>query len=167
MGKGELACHATISTYIVTMLTDSVPFLLADCWRQVRYAFDAKARSVGVTRPQYRVLLSLARYGGSTQSELAELLDVERITLGRMIDRMADAGLVERRADPSDRRVWRLHTLPAGEALVERLAAIAEEVDAEALSHLEPAAREQLKDLLVAMRDGMRGRRADRGKAAA
>jgi DNA-binding MarR family transcriptional regulator len=148
------------------MLTDSIPFLLADCSRQVRYAFDAKARSVGVTRPQYRVLLSLARYGGATQSELAELLDVERITLGRMIDRMAEAGLVERRADPADRRVWRLHPLPAGEALVEQLAAIAEEVDAEALSHLAPKAREELKDHLVAMRDGMRTRRPDRKAAA-
>ena len=157
----------TISAYIVAMLTDSIPFLLADCWRQVRYAFDAKARSVGVTRPQYRVLLTLARYGGATQSELAELLDVERITLGRMIDRMADAELVERRADPTDRRVWRLHTLPAGEALVEQLAAIAEEVDAEALSHLAPEARDALRDHLVTMRDGMRGRRGERGKAAA
>jgi len=149
------------------MLTDSIPFLLADCWRQIRYAFDAKARSVGVTRPQYRVLLALAGYGGATQSELADLLDVERITLGRMIDRMADAGLVERRDDPSDRRVWRLHMLPAGKAVVAQLAAIAEEVDAEALAPLAPDAREALKQQLVTMRDGLRARRAERGRAAA
>ncbi len=159
-----------ISPYIVAMLTEStmaVAFALHDVARQIRYAFDARARHVGVTRPQYRVLLYLARNEGPTQSEIADALDVERITLGRMIDRMADAGLVERRADPHDRRVWRLRMLPAAEELVDRLAAIGAEVEAEALSHLQPDERETLTRLLRAMRDGMKGQRGDRTRSAA
>lgn len=145
----------------------AVPFLLHDVSRYIRYAFDARARSIGVTRPQYRVLLFLARNEGPSQSEIADALDVERITLGRMVDRMAEAGLVERREDPSDRRVWRLHMLPAAQGLVDRLTAIGAEVEAEALSHLEPGERDTLRRLLATMRDGLKGSRGDRGKVAA
>lgn len=159
-----------MSAYIVAMLTEpmlTIPFLLHDVARQIRYAFDARARSVGVTRPQYRVLLYLARHDGPSQSEIADALDVERITLGRMIDRMEEARLVERRADPGDRRVWRLHMLPAAQGLVDRLATIGAEVEAEALSHLAAADRDRLKRLLTAMNDGMRATRGERGRVAA
>lgn len=159
-----------MSAYIVAMLTEfaaTIPFLLHDVSRQIRYAFDARARSVGVTRPQYRVLLYLARHDGPSQSEIADALDVERITLGRMVDRMEEAGLVERRADPGDRRVWRLHMLPAAQGLVDQLATIGAEVEAEALSHLAVADRDRLKRLLTAMNDGMRATRGERGRVAA
>ena len=152
---------------MLTDLTTTLPFLMHDVARQFRYRFDARARSIGVTRPQYRVLLVLARRDGQTQSELADILDVERITLGRMIDRMADAGLVERRADPADRRVWRVHILPAASGLVDSLTDIGSEVEMEALSLLSEAESAELRRSLTVLRDGLRARRADRGRAVA
>ena len=88
-------------------MSEDLGFLIGDTARLMRRAFDERVRTKGITRPQWRVLGLLNRFGGSTQVVLAEMMDVEPITLGRMIDRMQDAGLVERRADPSDRRAWR------------------------------------------------------------
>jgi len=119
----------------MSMLMDgqtSVGFLLHDVARLMRYRFDARARDLGVTRQQWRALLNLARQEGQTQAELADRLEVERITLCRMVDRLAEAGLVERRADPKDRRVWRLHLLPAAHDIVERLALLGAEIEDEA-----------------------------------
>ncbi|MDB5662535.1 MAG: MarR family transcriptional regulator [Sphingomonas bacterium] len=139
----------------------SIGFLMHDVARLMRYRFDARARDLGVTRPQWRVLLHLARTPGPTQAELADLLDVERITLCRMIDRLADAGLVERRADPSDRRVWRLHLLPAAHGIADQLAEIGAKFEEEILSPLDEQARASLMASLESMRDGLRRRTAD------
>lgn len=145
----------------VSMLMDArhhVAFLLHDISRQIRYRFDARARSLGVTRPQWRALMYIAREQGCTQSELAEFLEVERITLCRMIDRLAEGGMVERRADPQDRRVWRLHLTGRANEIVESLAEIGAKVELETLSHLEPAEQGLLHDFLLRMRDGLGGR---------
>lgn len=152
------------------MLIDGVtriPYLMNDIARHMRYAFDARTRSKGITRPQYRLLLAILRSPGCTQSELAEALDVERITLGRMIDRMGAAGLVERRADPQDRRVWRLHMLPAADVMIGQLTALAEEMTAEALVHLDQDEQDQLAGLLGKLHEGLRQSRAEKTKAAA
>lgn len=141
------------------MATDTsrrVPFLMHDIARRSRYWFDARARSTGSTRAQWRVLFSLARVDGPTQSELAEMLDVERITLCRMVDRLAEAGMVERRADPSDRRVWRLHLTERAAPVIDELSAIADEMEDKILQPLSPAERETLTGLLVKVRDYMR-----------
>src|SRR3546814_15316249 len=79
-------------------------FLLNDVARLMRYRFDGKARTLGVTRPQWRFLLLLARNPGESQAMLADLLEVERITLCRMIDRLQEAELLERRPDRSEER---------------------------------------------------------------
>lgn len=134
---------------------NSIGFLLNDVSRQLRYRFDARARDIGVTRPQWRALLCLARIEGPTQSELADLLEVERITLCRMIDRLAEAGLVERRADPLDRRVWRLHLTEAAHGVVERLAQIGAELEAELLSLIGPVEQTMLCETLTRMREGL------------
>jgi DNA-binding MarR family transcriptional regulator len=128
-----------------------------DLARRFRYRFDNRARAIGVTRPQWRALLYLAHREGITQSELAEWLEVERITLCRMIDRLAEAGLVERRADPQDRRVWRLHLMPSAHGIVEQLTAIGAEVEEEALATLSPVERTMLRETLVRMREGLDG----------
>lgn len=146
---------------------DSIAFLLHDISRQFRYSFDARARDIGVTRPQWRALLYLARVEGPTQSELADFLEVERITLCRMIDRLAEAGLVERRADPLDRRVWRLHLTDAAHGVVDRLARIGAELEAEALAQIGPAEQTLLRETLTRMRDGLSKRGGDdRGRNA-
>ncbi|MBW8910593.1 MAG: MarR family transcriptional regulator [Sphingomonas sp.] len=127
-----------------------------DIARRSRYWFDARARSKGITRAQWRVLITLSRVDGCTQSELAEILDVERITLCRMVDRLAEAGFVERRADPYDRRVWRLHLTERAMPLVEELQAIANEMEENMLAPLSTEQRALLTDLLIAVRDHIR-----------
>lgn len=137
-----------------TDMSRRVSFLMHDIARNSRYWFDARARSLGITRAQWRVLMLLGRVVDSpTQSELAEMLDVERITLCRMVDRLAEAGLVERRADPSDRRVWRLHLTERATPLVEELSHIANEMEERMLAPLSPAQRALLSDVLTIVRD--------------
>lgn len=127
-----------------------------DIARRQRYLFDARARSKGITRAQWRVLTSLVRLDGPTQSDLAEVLDVERITLCRMVDRLAEAGLVERRADPSDRRVWRLHLTERAAPLVDELSSIAYEMEENMLQPLSAEDRAVMTRLLITMRDHIR-----------
>lgn len=126
--------------------------MLHDLARQFRYRFDARAKDLGVTRTQWRTLLSLARREGLTQTELADLLDVERITLCRMVDRLAEAELVERRADPQDRRVWRLHLMPRAHAIVGKLTSIGTDIEDEILSALEPGERTMFRETLTRLR---------------
>lgn len=139
-----------------TELSRSVSFLMHDIARRSRYWFDARARSRGLTRAQWRMLLYLDRADGPTQSEVADMLDVERITLCRMVDRLADGGLVERRADPSDRRVWRLYLTQKAMPLVEELTGIANEMEDNLLAPLDAAQRATLTGLLNIVRDHIR-----------
>jgi DNA-binding MarR family transcriptional regulator len=95
-------------------------FLMHDVARLLRVDADKRARAHGMTRAQWGILIWLDREPGITQKELAELLEVEPITVARLIDRLETRGMVERRPDPRDRRIWRLHLRPpAREALCE------------------------------------------------
>ena len=87
-------------------------FLLHDVARLLRVVADKRARQHGMTRAQWVMLIWLERQPGISQKDLAELLEVEPITVARLIDRLEQRGLVERRADPRDRRIWRLHLRP-------------------------------------------------------
>ncbi len=88
-------------------------FLLYDVARLMRTRADQRARHIGMTRAQWVILAWLELQPGLSQNELAALVEVEPITVGRLVDRLEARGLVERRADPRDRRVKRLHLLPA------------------------------------------------------
>lgn len=138
--------------YYVDDMSDDIGFLLGDAARLLRRSFDERARVMGVTRPQWRVLALLKRFDGSTQVTVADMLDVEPITLGRMIDRLQDAGLVERRADPADRRTWRLHLTPEGEQKIEALRPTALALFDDALAGLDAAQREELEAMLNIVR---------------
>lgn len=87
---------------------DNIAYLISDNARQLRRVFDERVRELGVTGPQARLLLILNRDGGQRQGFYADKLDVEPITLCRMVDRLEEAGLVERSRDPDDRRAWKL-----------------------------------------------------------
>lgn len=84
-------------------------YLLAEVTRLMRAALDVRMRDLGLTGASWRVLANLAREDGLTQIELARRLEVSRVALGQMIDRLAKSGHVERRADARDRRIWRVH----------------------------------------------------------
>ena len=95
-------------------------FLLHDVARLLRVDADKRARLHGMTRSRRAILMWLERQPGISQKELSELLEVEPITVARLIDRLESRGMVERRPDPRDRRIWRLHLLrPARDVLHE------------------------------------------------
>ena len=129
--------------------------VLSDSSRLLRRAFDARARGVGVTRPQWQVLTVLSRSEGINQGGLAERLEVEPITVCRMVDRLQEAGLIERRADPSDRRSWRLYLTPRADDLLTQLRPLAEATVEEALEGVSEAERETLRIALDKIRDNL------------
>jgi len=87
-------------------------FLLHEVAHLMRIRADRRARISGMTRAQWIILLYLDRTPGLSQNELASLLEVEPITVGRLVDRLEARGVVERRPNPKDRRAWRLHLTP-------------------------------------------------------
>jgi DNA-binding MarR family transcriptional regulator len=95
--------------------------LLHDVARLVRVEADRRARLQGMTRAQWALLLKLARNPGLSQKEVADLLEVEPISVARLVDRLEANGLIERRPDASDRRIWRLHLLPAAASALEQI----------------------------------------------
>jgi MarR family transcriptional regulator for hemolysin len=114
-------------------------FLLNDVARLLRTYADHKARLFGMTRAQWAVLVRLQRSEGLKQSELAELLDIQPITLTRLLDRLCSNGLIERRPDPGDRRANRLYLTPAAEPVMERLADLGEELMTTVLEGIDEA----------------------------
>jgi MarR family transcriptional regulator for hemolysin len=103
-------------------------FLLNDVARLLRTFADQRARQCGMTRAQWAVLVRLEHAEGLKQSELAELLDLQPITLTRLVDRLCANGLIERRADPNDRRAKRLYLTAQARPLMDRLAEIGGEM---------------------------------------
>ena len=83
--------------------------MLSDVARLIRTVFDRRVRDMGLTRGQWLVLTRLYRRPGASQTELADMLEIDRASAGRMIDRMEKNGWVERRPDDGDRRINRLH----------------------------------------------------------
>jgi len=122
-----MAILPLISLLIMMLIMDSnFAFCVAETAQAMRREFDRRAQALGVTRAQWRVLTRLSRQDGLRQVELAEQLDVEPITLCRMIDRLSDAGLVERRADEEDRRARRIVLTAKAGPIIEDLRGVAQ-----------------------------------------
>jgi len=127
-------------------------FLLHDVARLLRKRFEQRAKSHGLTRSQWQALAYLSKNEGIHQSGLAEILEIEPITLVRILDRLAERGLVERRPHPTDRRA---RLLFLGEEALPLLAAMRElgdETRGEALAGISPEQREQLMNMLSVMK---------------
>ena len=139
-------------------MNDSVALLVADSSRFFRRRFDARARRIGVSRAQWQVLFALSRNEGINQAGLAEALDVETITVGRMVDRLEEAGLVERRADPADRRAWRLHLTDRAHPILDELRAVGDVVMKEAMAGIDDHEQAALGALLTRLRANLCGR---------
>ena len=135
-------------------------FLVNDVSRLMRTRFDSRARDLELTRPQWRVLVFLARSEGINQSGLADLIEVERMTLGRMVDRLEAAGLVERRPDASDRRVHRLYLSKKARPLLDKMVVLANELHDEALDGLSETDRETLRSLLTVIKNNLSARQS-------
>jgi len=136
-------------------MSDSLGFLISDVSRLMRRRFDERARLIGVTRAQWRTLTTLSRNEGINQGGLADLLEVEPITLCRMIDRLEEAGLVERRRDPADRRAWLIFLTTKAHPLLAQLRGLADGMIEGALQGLDDTRRAALMETLGVIRTNL------------
>jgi MarR family transcriptional regulator, transcriptional regulator for hemolysin len=143
---------------------DPMLYEIAETATALRRAFDRRAVSLGVTRAQWRVLAKLSRTPGLRQVDLAEHLDMEAITLCRIVDRLAEAGLVERQPDPLDRRAWKLVLTPKSKPLVRKLSALADDLADEAFGGMATEQRDAVRTMLATIRDNVAAK-CPRGKA--
>ena len=125
-----------------------IGFLISDVARMMRSSFDRRVRRIGLTRSQWLVLSLLHRRPGVSQSELAEMLEVERATAGRMIDRMERRRWLVRRPDPADRRINRLYLTAEAEGVQAEMGRIAAAMLDDATASLAEGEREVLTDML-------------------
>jgi MarR family transcriptional regulator for hemolysin len=122
----------------------SVGVLLIDVARLLRRNFNRRAQALGLTQPQWQALARISQNQGMNQACLADMLEVQPITLARLIDRLEAAGWVERRPDPADRRAQRLYPTVKAEPLLDDMRALAAETREEALQGLGDAERRRL-----------------------
>ena len=132
-------------------------FLVHDVSRLIKRRFDRKARQTGlpITRRQAAVILYIARNEGVSQSEVATWLDLEPIALVRMLDKLSDEGLVERRAHPTDRRVRTLWLTPAARPVVAQIVAINIAIREETFAGMAPHARDTVIDILGGIKENL------------
>jgi MarR family transcriptional regulator for hemolysin len=136
--------------------TRELAFDISDVARLLRTYSDQLARSHGMTRAQWAVLVRLDRCEGLKQAELAEQLDLQPITLTRLLDKLAKSGLIERRADPTDRRANRLYLTPAARPLLDALDRLGADMMAVVLDGLGGDALARLRADLAIMKTNLR-----------
>ena len=130
-------------------------FLLHDVARLLRKRFEQNARGSGLTRSQWQVLAYLVQNEGINQSGLADLLEIEPITLGRIVDKLQRLALIERHPHPSDRRVWLLHLTPAARSKLTQLRRLGDVTRGEALTGVSEADTERLLKTLQALKTNL------------
>jgi DNA-binding MarR family transcriptional regulator len=133
----------------------SLGFLLHDVARLQRKRFDQRARNAGLTSSQWQAVAYLAKNEGINQAGLAELLDIEPITLVRTLDRLAERGLIERRQHPTDRRTWLLFLKDAARPMLEAMQHIGEATRDETLEGVSEPERAQMVRSLIRMKTNL------------
>jgi DNA-binding MarR family transcriptional regulator len=136
-------------------LSRNFGFLLTDVARLMRTIYDRRVKSLGLTRSQWWVLNHLFRGDGVTQTELADTLEIEKPTLGRLLDRLQAKGWVRREADARDGRVWRVFLTAEVEPAMRTLRTVAAELRRDALAGLSAAERERFVDTLLGIRSNL------------
>jgi DNA-binding MarR family transcriptional regulator len=132
--------------------------------RLLRTRFDQRAKTLALTRPQWRTIVTVQYNEGATQREIAELLEIAPVTVGRIVDRLETAGLVERRADAIDRRINRLYLTPKSGPIFDRLSELGQDEQQNALAGLSSDEQQQLALLLDRVIDNL-ARPASNGPA--
>lgn len=133
----------------------SIGFLLNDVARLMRRNFNRRVQAMGLSQSQWRALGHLAKMEGINQVTLADRLEIQPITLARLIDRLQDSGLVERRPDPTDRRAIRLFLTPAAAPLIAELHTHAAALHGEALDGISQSGQATLRQALQTMKDNL------------
>lgn len=135
--------------------SSSLSFLLHDVARLLARRFEQRAKNLGLTRSQWQALSYLANNEGIHQAGLAEMLDIEPITLVRLLDKLAERGLVERRQHPTDRRAWLLYLGDEARPLMDDMGVLGEMTRSEALLDVPPEDVHRLSDTLTIMKSNL------------
>jgi MarR family transcriptional regulator, transcriptional regulator for hemolysin len=131
-------------------------FTIMDVAHLLKTYADQRARQFGISRAQWAVLTRIDRNEGLKQTELADMLDLQPITLTRLLDRLADNGLIERRADPNDRRANRLYLRPAAKPLLDQLADLGADLMETVLDGVSSGSIERMLKELGLVKDNLR-----------
>nr|WP_295382532.1 MarR family transcriptional regulator [Pseudoxanthomonas sp.] len=144
----------------------SLGYLIADLSRLYGRVFDRRAAHLGLTRVQWRALKRIHQNEGLTQAALADVMDMEPIAVGRVIDRLQKAGFVERRNDPADRRCWRLHLSPQSNELMDLIEGVATGLREDSLAEVDPVELQTTLGVLSQIRETLSQLdRASRGES--
>jgi MarR family transcriptional regulator, transcriptional regulator for hemolysin len=138
-----------------TRFENSLGFILSDISRLARKEFDRRVRDLRVTRAQWLVLIHLARRPGCTQSDLADAMQMQKITVTRHVERLLRAGWVERQDHVEDRRAYHLYLSRKAEPLIDRLTAIADQMRGEFMRGLSATRRDALITDLLHIKDNL------------
>jgi MarR family transcriptional regulator, transcriptional regulator for hemolysin len=130
----------------------TLAFLLHDVARLLKKRLEQNSRGFGLTRSQWQILAYLAQNEGINQKGLAELLEIEPITLGRIVDKLEARGLIERRPHPTDRRTWLLHLVEAARPKLEQIREVGDVTHREALAGVSEDDGQHLLQTLGAMK---------------
>jgi MarR family transcriptional regulator for hemolysin len=135
-----------------------IGFLVHDVSRMRRTLFDQAVKPLGLTRSQWWVLANLSRHdgGGMTQTELSQLLDVGKVTVGGLVDRLEASGQIERRADPEDRRAKRIFVTPRGYKVIETMTAVGNDTNAIILAGISAERIRIAEDVLHDIKENLR-----------
>lgn len=133
-------------------LDRSFGFLLHDVSRLLRIEYNRRVRHLGLTRSQWRVIAHLSRNEGSTQTFLADVLEIENATLARLLDRLEADGWIERRPSPTDRRAKHLYLTEKPAAIIDAMFQISSQLQRDALNGMPNAEREHLIDSLLGIK---------------
>lgn len=144
---------------------DYIGYVLSDVARLMRTVFDRRVRELGLTRGQWLVLTRLTRRPGASQTELADMLELDRASAGRMIDRMEIGGWLERRPDPVDRRIKRLHLTPHARSVHTGMWKVAEATVDDALKPLSIKERGEFTRMAAAVKRRLQVLAGDDGNA--
>ncbi len=134
--------------------------------RLIRTEADKRARAHGMTRAQWGILLHLEAHPGLLQKELADILEVEPITVARLVDRLEARGMVERRGDPADRRCWRLHLTDAARPLMGEVNLQLDELSQATCARLDQQTQSVVTEALRQMRDTVNHQAREKPEAA-
>lgn len=137
--------------------TDYIGYLIGDVSRMIRTIYDRRVEPLGLTRAQWRVMTRLNRLESCTQTELAVELEIEKPTLGKLIERLEAKGWVERRADANDARSKRLFLTPAARPLLDEMSQRADEVIDGVFAGIGKAESDRLRDTLTRIKDNLSG----------
>jgi DNA-binding MarR family transcriptional regulator len=133
-------------------LDSTLGFLLHDVARLLKKRLEQNSHGSGLTRSQWQILAYLAQNEGINQTGLAELLEIEPITLSRIVDKLETMGLIERHPHPTDRRTWLLHLMPAARPKLEQVRQLGDVTHREALAGVSEADRQRLLKTLQALK---------------